>query len=88
MTSTSESLRRAILDSPDDDTVYLVYADSLQEDGRETEAESIRVQCELLRIVTGYRAGVAIPSEVARRYDELRRRLKDLLLQLQVTEAL
>jgi len=42
-------LIRAILRQPDDDTVRLVYADWLDENGDPKHAELIRVQCELAR---------------------------------------
>ncbi|MDY3563731.1 TIGR02996 domain-containing protein [Gemmata sp. JC673] len=42
-----EAFLRAIYDAPDDDTPRLVYADFLQENGEEDQAELIRVQCEL-----------------------------------------
>lgn len=42
-------LLRAIRTHPDDDTVRLVYADWLQENGDEAHADLIRVQCELAR---------------------------------------
>lgn len=44
-----DALLRAVLADPGDDTVRLVYADWLQENGHETRAEFIRTQCELAR---------------------------------------
>jgi uncharacterized protein (TIGR02996 family) len=44
-----DNLLRNILDNPEDDTVRLVYADWLQENGRPEYAEFIRVQIELVR---------------------------------------
>jgi uncharacterized protein (TIGR02996 family) len=43
-------LMRAICSSPEDDTPRLAYADLIQEQGDDTRAEFIRVQCELARI--------------------------------------
>ena len=43
----SDALYRAVVAHPDDDTPRLVYADWLQENGREEEAELVRVQCAL-----------------------------------------
>src|SRR5436190_21672658 len=40
-------LLQAILDSPDDDTPRLVYADWLDEQGETLRAEWIRLQCRL-----------------------------------------
>jgi len=45
-----EAFLRAIFDAPEDDTARLVYADYLQENGQETRARFIRVQCELARL--------------------------------------
>lgn len=45
MMTEHDALLRSILDNPDDDTVRLVYADHLQENGEEERAEFIRVQC-------------------------------------------
>ena len=39
-----ELLLKAILDNPDDDAVWLVYADWLEEHGQSARAEFIRVQ--------------------------------------------
>ena len=44
-----EALLAAILANPAEDTPRLVYADWLEEHGREERAEFIRVQCELAR---------------------------------------
>jgi uncharacterized protein (TIGR02996 family) len=43
----ADALLRAIVRHPEDDTPRLVYADWLQENGREEEGEFIRVQCQL-----------------------------------------
>src|SRR5687768_5571910 len=40
-----DALLAAILANPDDDTPRLVYADWLQENGDDTRAEFIRLQC-------------------------------------------
>lgn len=45
-----ECLLRAILTDPDDDTVRLVYADWLQENGQEERGEFIRAEVEWARI--------------------------------------
>jgi uncharacterized protein (TIGR02996 family) len=45
-----EGLLRAILESPDDDLLRLVYADWLEEGGRPARAELVRVQIELARL--------------------------------------
>jgi uncharacterized protein (TIGR02996 family) len=45
-----EAFLQAILDSPDDDTPRLVYADWLDEHGDSARAELIRVQCRLTGI--------------------------------------
>lgn len=42
-----ESLLCAVCKNPDDDTLRLVSADWLEENGEEARAEFIRVQCEL-----------------------------------------
>lgn len=43
--SQHEAFLRAIFDTPDDDTPRLVYADFLQENGQEDDAQFIRWQC-------------------------------------------
>ena len=50
--SDEKALLAAIWDEPHDDTVRLVYADWLQENGRPERAEFVRVQCELARLGT------------------------------------
>ena len=49
----------AILESPDDDSIRLIYADWLDERG-DPRGEFIRVQCELARLIgnTGHRQGL------------------------------
>ena len=47
--STATSLIRAIRDNPDDDTVRLVYADFVEEEGDTARGEFIRVQVALSR---------------------------------------
>jgi uncharacterized protein (TIGR02996 family) len=47
--STEAALYRAIRDNPDDDTVRLVYADCVEEDGDPARGEFIRVQVALAR---------------------------------------
>src|SRR5262249_35542652 len=42
-----DSFRRAILDTPEDDTPRLIYADWLEENGQPQRAQLIRVQCAL-----------------------------------------
>jgi uncharacterized protein (TIGR02996 family) len=48
-----DPLLQAILDSPDDDGLRLVYADFLEEHGEPERAELIRVQIELSRLPEG-----------------------------------
>src|SRR5580698_5779233 len=62
------ALSRAIIARPEDDTPRLVYADWLEENGREEEAEFIRVECRLER------ASPDVPefSELQDRREELR----------------
>jgi uncharacterized protein (TIGR02996 family) len=47
--SQEEGLIRAIQEKPEDDSIRLVYADWLEENGDPARAELIRVQCELAR---------------------------------------
>lgn len=47
MYSDQQAFERAIIESPDDDTVRLIYADWLDEHGQPERAEFIRLQCEL-----------------------------------------
>src|SRR5262249_46319231 len=49
-TNDSIALLRALLETPEDDALRLVYADWLQENGQAERAEFIRVQCELARL--------------------------------------
>lgn len=56
-------LLRAILANPREDTVRLVYADWLQENGDEPHAELIRVQCELERKPKPARRKVLVARE-------------------------
>lgn len=42
-----DALLRAVLESPKDDTARLVYADWLQEHGRESQAEFVRLQIKM-----------------------------------------
>lgn len=51
--STRSQLLRAVLDEPFEDTVRLVYADELEENGERERAEFIRVQCELAQLGCG-----------------------------------
>src|SRR5262245_211484 len=51
--STATSLIRAIRDNPDDDTVRLVYADFVEEEGDTARGEFIRVQVALSRMPAG-----------------------------------
>src|SRR5262245_18234653 len=66
----------AILNNPDDDTTRLVFADWLEEHGRASHAELIRVQCELARLPKRSRE----PKVKARR-EKLAAREKELLRQ-------
>ena len=45
-----EALFRAILDNPDDDTLRLIYADALEEEGNDRRAEFIRSQVQLANV--------------------------------------
>lgn len=56
-------LLRAIFANPREDTVRLVYADWLQENGDEAHAELIRVQCELERKPKPARRKVLVARE-------------------------
>ena len=47
--SDREAFLRVILENPEEDTPRLIFADWLQEQGDETRAEFIRLQCELAR---------------------------------------
>jgi uncharacterized protein (TIGR02996 family) len=60
---------RAVLDDPDDDAPRLVFADWLDEQGRDDEAEFVRVQCELEPLREDF---------VSERAEALRRREHDL----------
>src|SRR5579872_2345684 len=46
----NEAFLQAICENPDDDTVRLVYADWLEENGEAERAAFIRKQCELARV--------------------------------------
>lgn len=48
--STEDAFVRNILDNPDDDVPRLVFSDWLEENGRCSHAELIRVQCELAQL--------------------------------------
>src|SRR5262245_39478643 len=48
--SPDDAFLRAILESPDDDTPRLIYADWPEDRGRPERAEFIRVQCALARL--------------------------------------
>ncbi len=74
--SDEDAFVHSILDNPDDDTPRLVFADWLEEHGRESHAELIRVQCELARLPRRGRE----PNVKARR-EELAAREKELLRQ-------
>jgi uncharacterized protein (TIGR02996 family) len=45
-----EAFRQAIVESPDDDTPRLIYADWLDDHGDADQANLIRVQCRLARL--------------------------------------
>jgi uncharacterized protein (TIGR02996 family) len=75
---------RAICEQPDDDTVRLVFADWLDENGEGERAEFIRVQCELATAVRdreasdrGFTAG-HVCNDPACRVCPLRRREREL----------
>ena len=64
--TTGAALLRAILGNPDDDTVRLVYADWLEENGDAARAEFIRVQCELAKLADrAIRANARVTCNVA-----------------------
>lgn len=46
---TGLNLLNAVLSDPDDDALRLIYADWLEENGEEEQAEFIRIQCELFK---------------------------------------
>jgi uncharacterized protein (TIGR02996 family) len=46
-----DALLRAIIESPDEDTPRLVYADQLDENGEHDRADFIRVQCQLEQLL-------------------------------------
>jgi uncharacterized protein (TIGR02996 family) len=48
-----EAFLQAIIEAPDDDTPRLVYSDWLEEQGNNSRAEFIRLQCELARLSEG-----------------------------------
>jgi uncharacterized protein (TIGR02996 family) len=72
--SDEDTFAHAILANPDDDLPRLVFADWLEERGRESHAELIRVQCELAQLPRRSRD----PQKKARRA-ELAAREKELL---------
>jgi uncharacterized protein (TIGR02996 family) len=72
--STEDAFVQAILDDPEDDTPRLVFSDWLEEHGRASHAELIRVQCELASLPKRSRE----PKMKARR-EELAAREKELL---------
>ncbi|MCI0461049.1 MAG: TIGR02996 domain-containing protein, partial [Gemmataceae bacterium] len=74
--STEDAFVHSILNHPDDDTTRLVFSDWLEEHGRASHAELIRIQCELARLPKRSRE----PTAKARR-EELAAREKELLRQ-------
>jgi uncharacterized protein (TIGR02996 family) len=74
--SDEDAFVHSILNNPDDDTSRLVFADWLEEHGRASHAELIRIQCELARLPKRSR----VPKEKARR-EKLAPREKELLRQ-------
>ena len=48
--TTADALLAAVIATPDDDLVRLVYADFVEENGDQDRGELIRVQCELGRL--------------------------------------
>lgn len=77
--TTGSELLKAILASPDDDNVRLVYADWLQEYGEEERAEFVRVQCELARVDNLRVARRRVPGGSAKTRAALVRRERELL---------
>src|SRR5262245_7719260 len=65
----AQALLNAVIESPDDDAVRLVFSDWLEEHGDSDRAEFIRTQVELARGVKG-----------AARREKLLRRERELLL--------
>jgi uncharacterized protein (TIGR02996 family) len=74
--SDEDAFVHSILNNPDDDTPRLAFADWLEERGRASHAELIRVQCELARLPKRSRE----PKAKARR-EKLAAREKELLRQ-------
>jgi|GEM_PF-3518686 len=74
--SDEDAFVHSILNSPDDDTPRLVFADWLEEHGRASHAELIRVQCELAHLPKRSQE----PKAKARR-EKLAAREKELLRQ-------
>jgi uncharacterized protein (TIGR02996 family) len=74
--SDEDAFVHSILNNPDDDVPRLVFADWLEEHGRASHAELIRVQCELARLPKRSRE----PKAKARR-EKLAAREKELLRQ-------
>src|SRR5262249_52401492 len=58
--STHEAFLAAVLETPDDDTPRLIYADWLDEHGEPERGELIRLQCALAKMREGERARVAL----------------------------
>jgi uncharacterized protein (TIGR02996 family) len=58
-------LLEAIVDDLEDDTVRLVYADWLEERGRELQARFIRLQIEYANTVVGSRDAVRVGGQIA-----------------------
>jgi len=64
------SLLDAILESPDDDGLRLVYADALEDDGQRERAEFIRVQVELAKTPEpAIRTPGSLPNESDEQYE-------------------
>jgi uncharacterized protein (TIGR02996 family) len=68
-------LLAAILDSPEDDALHLVYADWLEEHGDPDRAELIRLQCELAPLREQWK----LPAAQSRRRTALTKREQNLL---------
>jgi uncharacterized protein (TIGR02996 family) len=85
MTDNLDALLQAILATPDDDDLRLVYADAITEDGQEDRAEFIRVQIELAvlskkmplaipnyipPLTASFRDGLVVPRDVSYHFED------------------
>ena len=75
-----DELLQTILDHPADDTVRLVYADFLEEQGQAERGEFIRVQLRLHQLAAPWPGGMAKAGYLASEVEELRGRERELLI--------